>query len=153
MFRSLVTRAILLSSGSIPVRRSADLDTSASAPAGNGHAKASSSADASKDVHQSLFRETFQALDAGEVIGVFPEGTSYTEPEIAQVKDGAAWVALEYTRWQLEHEQSQKEPGAKTSEARKLVVIPVGIVYSDKARYQSRVSVLSSITLPAIDRL
>lgn len=153
MFRNPVTRAILSSSGSIPVRRSADLNTSASTPAGNGDAKASNGVDASKDAHLSLFRETFQALDAGEVIGVFPEGTSYTEPEIAQVKDGAAWVALEYTRWQLEHAQKEKCPGAKTSETRKLVVIPVGIVYSDKARYQSRVSVLSSITLPVTDQL
>lgn len=76
-----------------------------------------------------LFGETFRALDAGDAVGVFPEGTSYTEPRIVQVKEGAAWAALEYVRWK-----------AGRGETGRLFVVPVGIVHTAKTRYQSRVS-------------
>jgi glycerol-3-phosphate O-acyltransferase / dihydroxyacetone phosphate acyltransferase len=115
--------AILASSGSIPVQRNPNNTSTTSAAQLNGN-----------DLHLELFRETFRALDADEVIGVFPEGTSYTEPQIAQIKDGAAWIALEYARWQIQ-KSSDYRHGLK-----KLSVIPVGIVYSDKTHFQSQVS-------------
>ena len=134
LFKNPIARAILSSSGSIPVQRHEGLNnTNGSGNNANGYGGISDSS--AKDTHFSLFRETFRALDAGEVIGLFPEGTSYTEPQIVQVKDGAAWSALEYSRWQLQLDPNGKENGAK-----KLVVIPVGVVYGDKARFQSRVS-------------
>ncbi len=130
MFKNPISRAILSSSGSIPVRRNPNSTSAAPSP---GEDKPQLS-----DVRLSLFRETFQALDKDEVIGLFPEGTSYTEPQIVQVKDGAAWAALEYARWQLQHEHDQD---GKSDIARKrLTIVPVGIVYTDKSRYQSRVS-------------
>ena len=46
-----------------------------------------------------LFAGTMEALSNGAAVALFPEGTSYTEPRIMQVKDGAAWAALEYTKW------------------------------------------------------
>lgn len=127
MFRNPVAKAILTSSGSIPVRRNPNNATNMHSNAENGGE--------STDTRFALFRETFHALDADEIIGVFPEGTSYTEPQIAQIKDGAAWAALEYARWQLQNtgEDSRLNP-------KKLVVIPVGIVYSNKSEFQSRVS-------------
>jgi glycerol-3-phosphate O-acyltransferase/dihydroxyacetone phosphate acyltransferase len=67
------------------------------------------------------------------VVGVFPEGTSYTEPCIMQVKEGAAWVALEYSRWMRENADSDGQP---------IKMIPVGIAYTDKTQYLSRVSVI-----------
>lgn len=66
------------------------------------------------------------------VVGVFPEGTSYTEPCIIQVKEGAAWVALEYSRWMRE---------SADSDGQLIKIIPVGIAYTDKTQYLSRVSV------------
>lgn len=66
------------------------------------------------------------------VVGVFPEGTSYTEPHIMQVKEGAAWVALEYSRWMRESGDKNGQP---------IKIIPVGIAYTDKTQYLSRVSV------------
>jgi len=66
------------------------------------------------------------------VVGVFPEGTSYTEPHITQVKEGAAWVALEYSRWMRESGDQNGQP---------IKIIPVGIVYTDKTQYLSQVSV------------
>ena len=123
MFGNPLTKAILSSSGSIPVRRNPN-------SASNGHMGGESG----NGSRLELFRETFHALDADEIIGVFPEGTSYTEPQIAQIKDGAAWAALEYARWQIQN-SSKYAQGPK-----KLYVIPVGIVYTDKTRFQSRVS-------------
>ena len=69
------------------------------------------------------------------VVGVFPEGTSYTEPCIMQVKEGAALVALEYSRWMRENADSDGQP---------IKIIPVGIAYTDKTQYLSRVSVIQT---------
>lgn len=121
MFKNPLARAILLSSGSIPVARNPN-----SAPAA-----AEQPVHPQTSVHEALFRGTFKALDREEVIGVFPEGTSYTEPCIVQVKDGAARAALEYVKWAKE---------TKGGQAKKLQIVPVGIVYTDKSQYQSRVS-------------
>lgn len=130
LFRNPIARAILSSSGSIPVHRGASTD----------HAGNNDNSAVLKDVHLSLFRETFQALDAGEVIGLFPEGTSYTEPQIVQVKDGAAWAALEYSRWQLQHNPDDGSSSGRGRNTKPLTIVPVGIVYSDKSLYQSGVS-------------
>jgi hypothetical protein len=70
------------------------------------------------------------------VIGIFPEGTSYTEPCIVQVKEGAAWVALEYSRW-------MRERGDRDGQTIK--IIPVGIAYTDKTQYLSRVRIEQSV--------
>ncbi|TFK54569.1 glycerol-3-phosphate-acyltransferase [Heliocybe sulcata] len=84
----------------------------------------------SKD-RQVLFRGTFEALAKGYAVALFPEGTSYTEPRIMQVKDGAAWAALEYTKWALENpEKAAKDP---------VVIVPAAIVYTDKSKYRSNV--------------
>lgn len=82
----------------------------------------------SKD-RQVLFQGTFDALARGEAVALFPEGTSYTEPRIMQVKDGAAWAALEYTKWADERDLGG--PGVK--------VIPAAIVYTNKSKYRSDV--------------
>jgi len=51
------------------------------------------------------------------------------------VKEGAAWAALEYVRW-------QKEQGTQSQSATaKLCISPVGIVHTNKSQYQSRVAV------------
>jgi len=112
MFTNPITRAILESSGAIPVRRNPNN--------GSGQAKTNNGD------RSTLFRESSTALAAGRVIGVFPEGTSYTSHHILQVMPGAAWAAVEFLR-------SQR--GVKTG----LKIIPVAIVYTDKARYRSRV--------------
>lgn len=82
---------------------------------------------------QTLFQGTFHALADGQAVALFPEGTSYTEPRIMQVKDGAAWAALEYTKWA----QEQKDR-VRTSEP--VVIIPAAIVYTNKSKYRSRVN-------------
>ncbi len=101
-------RWILLSSGNIPVDRK------------------------SKD-RRILLKGTLEALAQGQAVALFPEGTSYTEPRIMQVKDGAAWAALEYTKWAAEN------PDQAVAQ-HEVQVIPAAIVYTNKSKYRSGVS-------------
>ncbi|CAE6483869.1 unnamed protein product [Rhizoctonia solani] len=110
LFKNPIAKLILNNSGVLPVDRK------------------------NKD-NQVLFRSTFEALAQGEIVGVFPEGTSYTAPQIMQVKDGVAWSALEYMKWN----RMRQEKGEKR--APDAVVVPVGIVYTEKSRYRSGVIV------------
>lgn len=107
LFANPVMKYILLSSGNIPVDRK------------------------SKD-RQKLFRGTFDTLAKGEAVGLFPEGTSYTEPRIMQVKDGAAWAALEYTKWARENPDKVKSSAP-------VMIVPAAIVYTNKSKYRSDV--------------
>ena len=100
-----VAKYILSSAGNIPVDRK------------------------SKD-RRKLFQGTFDTLSEGQAVALFREGTSYTEPRIMQVKDGAAWAALEYTKWAT-------ETGHSGDAVR---IVPVSIVYTNKSKYRSRVS-------------
>ncbi|KAH7888964.1 hypothetical protein F5I97DRAFT_1803842 [Phlebopus sp. FC_14] len=104
LFGNPVLAFILYSSGNIPVDRK------------------------SRD-RQRLYRGTFDALSRGDAVALFPEGTSYTEPRIMQVKDGAAWAALEYIKW-------AEERGIKGPEVR---IVPAAIVYTNKSKYRSDV--------------
>jgi glycerol-3-phosphate O-acyltransferase/dihydroxyacetone phosphate acyltransferase len=80
---------------------------------------------------QALFRGTIDALGRGNAVALFPEGTSYTEPRIMQVKEGAAWAALEYTKWTRENpEHASQDP---------LAIVPCAIVYTNKSKYRSYV--------------
>jgi glycerol-3-phosphate O-acyltransferase/dihydroxyacetone phosphate acyltransferase len=78
-------------------------------------------------------------LATGGTIGVFPEGTSYTEPRIVQIKEGAAWAAVKYVQWKNKETAGE---GQKTN----LLIVPVGIAYTDKSRYLSRVRSFSYFT-------
>ncbi|RDB16781.1 Glycerol-3-phosphate O-acyltransferase 2 [Hypsizygus marmoreus] len=108
LFVNPIVSYILFSSGNIPVDRK------------------------SKD-RQVLFQGTFEALSRGQAVALFPEGTSYTEPRIMQVKDGAAWASLEYVKWVKEH------PGAAPDQD--VVIVPAAIVYTNKSKYRSSVVV------------
>ncbi|KAJ6625367.1 glycerol-3-phosphate-acyltransferase [Mycena sp. CBHHK59/15] len=79
-----------------------------------------------------LLKGTLEALSKGYAVALFPEGTSYTEPRIMQIKDGAAWAALEYTKWMQENPDKNLTP---------LRVIPAAIVYTNKSKYRSDVVV------------
>ncbi|KAJ6594540.1 hypothetical protein B0H19DRAFT_1095921 [Mycena capillaripes] len=79
-----------------------------------------------------LLKGTLEALSRGYAVALFPEGTSYTEPRIMQVKDGAAWAALEYTKMVQESPEKKLKP---------LVVVPAAIVYTNKSKYRSDVVV------------
>jgi 1-acyl-sn-glycerol-3-phosphate acyltransferase len=91
--------------------------------------------------NQELYGGTFKVLALGEVVAVFPEGTSYTESRIMQVKDGVSWSALEYIKW------ARSSEGVKAN-AKDVVVLPVGIVYTNKSKYRSSVVVKFGTPIP-----
>lgn len=93
------------------------------------HASGNIPVDRKSKNRQDLFRGTIEALARGDAVALFPEGTSYTEPRIMQVKDGAAWAALEYTKWAAEN--GAKGPGVR--------IVPAAIVYTNKSKYRSSV--------------
>lgn len=64
------------------------------------------------------------ALVQGRAITLFPEGKSHSEPQLAELKTGAARIALEAAR-----------KGAEVK------LVPVGITYEAKNRFKSRVHV------------
>ncbi|VDB99602.1 unnamed protein product [Peniophora sp. CBMAI 1063] len=108
LFVNPVVRYILVSTCNIPVDRKA------------------------KDRRQ-LLKGTLDALAKGASVGLFPEGTSYTEPRIMQIKDGASYAALEYAKWAKENpDKASKLP---------IVVVPSAIVYTNKSKYRSSVIV------------
>jgi glycerol-3-phosphate O-acyltransferase / dihydroxyacetone phosphate acyltransferase len=124
MFANPISRAILSSSGAIPVKRNPNTNGDSSPTTISNGSNGTSS-------QSTLFLESSKALAKGDVIGVFPEGTSYTLPSIVQVMPGAAWSAIEYVQWARENMES----GGK-----ELDIVPVGIVYTNKSQYLSRVS-------------
>lgn len=64
------------------------------------------------------------ALVQGRAITIFPEGKSHSEPQLAELKTGAARIALEATR-----------QGAAVK------LVPIGITYEAKNLFRSRVHV------------
>lgn len=82
----------------------------------------------------------------GECLGVFPEGTSHTEPHLIPLKDGVAWAAMEYLAYLRGTEENQ---GVK--EGKPAVVVPVGIAYCEKNKYRSRTAVTYGTPIKATD--
>src|SRR5882724_2886464 len=69
------------------------------------------------------FEACFRVLERGEAIGIFPEGITYDDSQLKEVKTGAARMALE-----LEHRHHGKLG---------LQVVPVGLTFSAKEMYRS----------------
>ncbi|KAH8827334.1 glycerol-3-phosphate-acyltransferase [Flagelloscypha sp. PMI_526] len=116
LYANPIVKEILLSTGNIPVdRKSSD--------------------------RRVLLKGTFETLAKGEVVALFPEGTSYTEPSIAQVKDGASWALLEYCKWAKE--------GNLKGEFVEPVILPAAMVYTNKSKYRSSAILEYSKPIPA----
>lgn len=69
------------------------------------------------------FEAVYKVLESGEAVGIFPEGITYDDSALKEVKSGAARMALE-----LEHRHEGKLG---------LRVVPVGLTYSAKEIYRS----------------
>lgn len=80
------------------------------------------------------FARCHEALAAGDVIALFPEGISHDAPRLAPLKTGAARIALE-------------------AEARfgplRVPVVPVGLTFDAKGRFRSRALVRVGEPIPA----
>lgn len=71
------------------------------------------------------FRMVTEAFRQQRAVLVFPEGISHDEPSLAQLKSGAARMAL----------------GARDAGVRALHILPVGLVFEEKERPRSQVLV------------
>jgi glycerol-3-phosphate O-acyltransferase/dihydroxyacetone phosphate acyltransferase len=98
-------RPFLLLAGSIPIYRKQDED-----------------AKVSKNLE--TFSACYEALAGGAVIGIFPEGVSYTEPSMMPVKTGIARIVLGA-------EEQHGPLGIR--------IVPVGLTFDAKHRFRSRV--------------
>ena len=85
------------------------------------------------------FEACFRVLEQGEAVGIFPEGVTYNDSQMREVKTGAARIALE-----LEHRH-----GGRLG----LQVVPVGLTYSAKQIYRSDVLVNFGEPIRAADFL
>ncbi|PWN40212.1 hypothetical protein IE81DRAFT_349442 [Ceraceosorus guamensis] len=79
--------------------------------------------------NQDLFAGTFEAMKAGEAIGLFPEGGSYTEHRLHGMKAGAAWAALEFAKHLVLE-------GAVNPAKTKLLIVPASLNYTEKSRFR-----------------
>ncbi|MFO0682918.1 MAG: lysophospholipid acyltransferase family protein [Sandaracinus sp.] len=101
-------KPILWALGSVPIKRRQDQASTAGAVVDNGEA----------------FRAIHDLLAHGNAFGIFPEGVSYTEPELQPLKTGAARMAL-----------------SAAAEGIPVVLVPVGLSYRRKQHFRGRVLV------------
>ncbi len=73
------------------------------------------------------FEACYRVMERGEAVGIFPEGVTYDDSELKEVKSGAARMALE-----LEQRHAGKLG---------LKIVPAGLSYSAKELYRSDVLV------------
>jgi glycerol-3-phosphate O-acyltransferase/dihydroxyacetone phosphate acyltransferase len=69
------------------------------------------------------FEACYRVLESGEAVGIFPEGITYDDSQLKEIKSGAARMALE-----LEHRHAGKL---------RLQILPVGLTFSAKEVYRS----------------
>jgi 1-acyl-sn-glycerol-3-phosphate acyltransferase len=75
----------------------------------------------------STFEACYRVLEGGEAVGIFPEGITYDDSQLKEVKSGAARMALEL---------EQRHDGKLG-----LQIVPAGLTYSAKEVYRSDVLV------------
>jgi glycerol-3-phosphate O-acyltransferase/dihydroxyacetone phosphate acyltransferase len=80
------------------------------------------------DKNVGSFEACFEALARGEVIGIYPEGTTHSETRVQQIKTGAARIALGY--------EAQRGEAADT-----LTLIPVGLTFDARKSFRGHVRV------------
>lgn len=106
LFRFPVAKWILTQCGVIPINRVKD------------------DPKAMRTVTQT-FEACYRVLERGEAVGIYPEGVTYDDSTLKEVKTGAARMALEL----------ENRHGGKLG----LRIVPVGLTYSAKEIYRSDV--------------
>ena len=69
------------------------------------------------------FEACYRVLERGEAVGIFPEGITYDDSQLKEIKSGAARMALEL----------ENRHGGKLG----LQILPVGLTFSAKELYRS----------------
>jgi glycerol-3-phosphate O-acyltransferase/dihydroxyacetone phosphate acyltransferase len=79
------------------------------------------------DRNVETFEACFKALARGQVIAIYPEGTTHAEPRVQRIKTGAARIALEA--------EARHEGGLG------LALLPVGLTFEARKSFRGRVLV------------
>lgn len=109
LWTSRLLRVFLDALGAVPVRRRMD------------HGDAAGPLD-----NESMFAALHRVLGDGRAVGIFPEGISHDESQLAPLKTGAARIAL----------------GAKREHPdKRIVIVPSGLCYFTRNRFRSSVLV------------
>ena len=106
LFRNPLVARFLLAAGAIPVYRKQDDPE-----------KMSRNTDA--------FEACYAVFDRGQVVAIYPEGTTHSEARVQRIKTGAARIALAY---------EERRPGA-------LTLLPVGLTVEARKSFRARVLV------------
>jgi 1-acyl-sn-glycerol-3-phosphate acyltransferase len=106
LFKNPLLARFLLGMGAIPVyRRQDDPDNT--------------------EKNVAAFAACFDALAAGRLVAIYPEGTTHAEARVQRIKTGAARIALGF---------EARHPGA-------LTIIPVGLTFEARKSFRGRVLV------------
>jgi glycerol-3-phosphate O-acyltransferase/dihydroxyacetone phosphate acyltransferase len=81
--------------------------------------------------NEDVFREVIQVLKGGAVVGIFPEGITHSEPEMAPLRTGAARIAL----------------GAAAQLGYTPSIVPVGLSFRAKEIFRSDAYVVRGFPL------
>jgi 1-acyl-sn-glycerol-3-phosphate acyltransferase len=123
LFKGRIMRAILNGLGAVPVARKDDHDgkprTHSAEPAAERPAAERAAA------NDAAFAAMFDVLGEGGAIGIFPEGLSHDESQLAKLKTGAARLAI----------------GGATKNGQPITIVPCGLTFIHPKRFRSRVLV------------
>jgi len=105
-FNTRLKRAVLHSLGMIPVNRATDAKTGAVS-------------------NDDSFEKCYELLEQGKTLVIFPEGNSYSDRFLRNLKSGAARIALQTEL------RNEGELGLR--------IIPVGLIYLEQEKFRSEV--------------
>jgi len=105
--------------------------------------------------NKALFAATNEVLKLGEVVAVFPEGTSHSKSRLLELKDGASWAALQYaSEYVANYSKVDQGVDSKNDLLKKsnsttnnkksiqqVIISPCAITYLQKSKYRSLVIV------------
>ncbi len=119
LFKGRIMRSVLRGLGAVPLARKVEADgkLGATGPARNAEEMAR--------LNDAAFEAMFGVLLEGNAIGIFPEGISHDESQLAKLKTGAARLAL----------------GGARRRNGPIAVVPCGLTFIHPKRFRSRVLV------------
>ncbi len=121
LFKGRIMRAVLRGLGAVPVARKDDHDGKPrTGPAGPERPAAERSS-----TNDAAFDAMFAVLGDGGAIGIFPEGISHDESQLAKLKTGAARLAI----------------GGAAKNQMPITIVPCGLTFIHPKRFRSRVLV------------
>jgi 1-acyl-sn-glycerol-3-phosphate acyltransferase len=120
LFKGRLMRAVLNGLGAVPLARKVEVDGKATPSSG----AVRDSGEMTK-VNDAAFEHMFDVLADDGTIGIFPEGISHDESQLAKLKTGAARLAL----------------GGASKTGKRITIVPCGLTFIHPKRFRSRVLV------------